>query len=221
MEGKMIVAVALIIQSLFGPKFYPTTTLPSDKSVEYFCEPLQWVEDIHRDNADDLYKGTVEVSCTYLGLTGGGLAALESYMHIKIRNEATTIHTGPVAKTWKNLPATYYDVTMDFVSDQGVTTLRQDVHFANEKNQNLYLETMTKSIDSAGSGDMLKDVATDTWIATTKSAGWLRARVHTRISLEKPWYVPSSMFKSKVKAKIQSTAGHTQLQIVEELAKHS
>lgn len=220
-EGIMKYLATLIIQGLFFNTQTPVPqALDPTSDVEYFCEPLIWVDTVHRDPSDDNYKGTIESTCTYKALAGGGTRALEGYLHVKVRDEAATIHSGPTQRKWRGRPSSAYDITVDYGVDKGRFSIRQDVLFTATDNT-LWMESKSTKVDPVSSGTLVREMAVDTKVTTTQAAGWYRVRVQGTFGLEKPWYIPGSIFKDQVTSKIQDAAGQTQLKLVTELAGHS
>lgn len=84
------------------------------------------------------------------------------------------------------------------MGSKDVVTTRQDIHVSTDSRERLYYGSFTKSVQASGFAGYLKKIDTVFNLRSGSAAGTYKLELASRIIVDKPWYVPSGMFKSKV-----------------------
>lgn len=184
--------------------------------TEYTCEEMVWTDPPVVQN--DLFKGTLFVECEFKALSGGGFPQLRDYLLETIVNESQEVHAGPIEETYEGLPSTYYDTTTVFEEDGSTAAIRGEFHVATDEIEHLINDYLSKKISGSGMAGYVKkaDLRSDVFVTDTDQ--WYRIEASAHTEIERPWYVPGSIFKDEVIKKIETEVENRKEEIINEVA---
>lgn len=190
------------------------------KKIEWSCEKPVWTSGPALQGG--LFKGSMGTNCRVRGIDGGGFPVLEKYLHEKITTspEVERVHSGPIARTYKDLPSSYYDVTVTMASGDDKVWIREDVDIATDSVQKLIFAAHSTKVEGEGYGKYMRRLDAVASIEATKEAGVYTYRLDNVTHVEKPWYAPGGMFKKEVIEAVEGQFKAALPGIAQELGTH-
>jgi hypothetical protein len=216
MESFFALVLSLFVH--FGG-FFTEESKIAGPAVEYTCGAPNWIAP-PKVGSDNLLRATIGATCTFKGLTGGGLTELAPYLKNRVEREAQTIHAGPVDINYRGLPGSQYDVTVVFKTGDNKLTTRQDTIVASDLAQQLIFASASKSVIGEGMAKYLKKTDISSIVNATPTAGSWQLVIETTMHVEKPGIIPAKMFESEFKKRTEAEIPKIEKELIEDLAQH-
>jgi hypothetical protein len=216
MESLFALVLSLFVT--FGG-FFTEESQNAGPTVEYTCGAPNWIA-LPKVGSDNLLRASVGATCTFKGMTGGGLSELSPYLKTRVEKEAQTIHAGPTEVQYRGLPGSKYDVTVVLKSGDNKVTTRQDTVVASDLSSQLIFASASKSVIGEGMAKYLKKTDISTVVNATSTPGTWQMVIETTIHVEKPGIIPSKMFESEFKKRTEAEIPKIEKELIEDLAQH-
>jgi hypothetical protein len=165
----------------------------------------------------DLFKGTLRGECSITGTEGRGLSGLAAAL-VEAALASEKVNAGPTAETYETLPSTYLDVT-NTSQTRDTLTVRSDRHVATDQLTALIYADLSKQISGTGNSAQLRKIDIGFRIEPRGPGAW-QIVLTDSLQVKRPWYVPTSQFKSMVQTSAQDEFVKGRDQILPSLVMH-
>ena len=191
--------------------------LEAPSSGDWTCAAPEWLEEPVVKN--NIFDGLLQVICEFKGQSGGGFPELEQYNIDTLVAQAQTIHQGPTPETYAGLSGTYFDATVVIESGDDTVTIRGDHHIATDEESVLVYDSNSTKVVGTGMASIIRNVFVGMEIVSLpEKPEWYRGCVQGRLNAEKPFFVPSSTFKTELKKALETKIEEYKERVVEEIA---